>query len=157
MEVRGDFRLIDNQEYQAQLIKEALTKAKPEEKRQYERVLQQKAELTQRIQEIGLAQEALNEKDRDNVLPEKPSTDSQVWNKQTKIAQDAKNKRYREELRAYNAQNTAILNERIKLINEFLEAKATLDALEEKEKWLLLTMAIRSQPNLLNFMQSPDT
>jgi hypothetical protein len=155
--VRGDFRLIDNQEYQAQLIKEALTKAKPEEKRQYERVLQQKAELTQRIQEIGLAQEALNEKDRDNVLPEKPSTDSQVWNKQTKIAQDAKNKRYREELRAYNAQNTAILNERIKLINEFLEAKATLDALEEKEKWLLLTMAIRSQPNLLNFMQSPDT
>jgi hypothetical protein len=155
--VRGDFRLIDNQEYQAQLIKEALTKAKPEEKRQYERILQQKVELTQRIQEIGLVQEALNKKDRDNVLPEKPSTDPQVWSKQSKTAQDAKNERYREELRAYNAQNTAILNERIKLINDFLEAKATLDALEEKEKWLLLTMAIRSQPNLLNFMQSPDT
>ncbi|MCW4030195.1 MAG: hypothetical protein NWE92_11185 [Candidatus Bathyarchaeota archaeon] len=154
MEVRGDFRLIDNQEYQAQLIKEALTKANPEEKRQYDKILQRKAEQTQRMQEIGIAQEALNEKDKNNVLPEKPSADPQVWSKLSKTVQEAKNKLYREELKTYNTQNTDILNERIKLINKFLETKSALDTLEEKEKWLLLTMAIRNQPNLLNFIQS---
>lgn len=154
MEVRGDFRLIDNQEYQNQLIKQALSKANPEEKRQYEKILQQKAEQTQRMQEIGIAQEALNEKDRNNVEPQNPRANPLVWSKQSKTAQEAKNKKYRDELKAYNVQNIAILNERIKLIKEFLEAKAALDVLEEKEKWLLLTMALRNQPNLLNFMQS---
>ena len=41
----------------------------------------------------------------------------------------------------------------MKLMQMLLELKAELDGLEEAEKWLLLSMAIRNQSSLLGFMQ----
>jgi hypothetical protein len=157
--VPGD-KVLDNQEYQAKLLKEVLLKAKPDEKQQYEKILQRKNEISQKMQQISSAQETLNEKDKHNVLPEKPSSTSganlPVWSRQAiKDAADfsAKVKRYSEALEAYHAENAVILKMRMERMQEFLALKAERDGLEEKEKWLLLTIAIRSQPNLLNFMQ----
>jgi Skp family chaperone for outer membrane proteins len=157
LNVQGDVRRIDNGEYRAKLLKEALNRANQQEKQQYTDILHQKQALSAKLQDLSAAHTALNEKDQRNVPPEKPSIDPQVGGRQNKTADyNAKTKRYREELKAYNAQNTAILQERINLIAETLQAKASLDALGEKEKWLLLTMALRSQTNLLNFIQKEE-
>ncbi len=168
----GDFRLIDNQEYHSKLLKEALNRANQEEKQQYAKILQRKSEISKRIEEIYSEQEALNEKDKANALPERPRINylapdrshlgvmskpcgGQQVTKET-AEYYAKSKRYREELRVYGANNSAILNERLKLIQEYLELKVELDDLEEREKWLLLSIALGSQHSLLGYMQSKE-
>ncbi len=106
------------------------------------------------MQEISQQQEALNEREKLNVLQEKPRSSIRTpVSRQAKAAEDnAARKRYREALEVYRAQNFTILMERLKLMSVFLELKAELDGLEETEKWLLLSMAIRNQSSLLGFM-----
>ena len=120
--------------------------------------------------EIGAAQEALNEADKLNVFPQKPSNSRQpdkspnktlglssrdplIRGRQETADYVAKRKQYVDALAAYRTKNSAILSERMKLMQEFLELKSELDALGEMEKWLLLSMAIRNQSSLLGFMQ----
>ena len=43
--------------------------------------------------------------------------------------------------------------ERIKLIEEFLKLLIELWTLEANEKWLLISIALRSQPNLMRFIE----
>ena len=68
-------------------------------------------------------------------------------------AETAVQKRYHEALKAYHNQNATILQERTNLAQQVLAIMAELDGLEEAEKWLLLSMVIRNQSNLLGFMQ----
>jgi hypothetical protein len=116
------------------------------------------------MSEIGAQQEALNESDRINALPEIPRAPEKSpdttrglpkSNRQAKETADyaAKRKRYSEALEVYRSKNAAILAERLKLMQMLLVLKAELDGLGEVEKWLLLSMAIRNQSSLLGFMQ----
>ena len=77
--------------------------------------------------------------------------------RQTKeAAENAAKSRYQEALVAYGTENAAILTERLKLMAEFLTLKAELDEVEEAEKWLLLSAAIRNQSSLLGFIGSDE-
>jgi len=121
------------------------------------------------MQEICLAQDALNEQDKLNVFPEKPrssrapdkapktlglsSRDPLTRSRQETADYVAKRKQYADALGVYRTKNSSILSERIQLMQEFLELKAELDGLGAAEKWLLLSMAIRNQSSLLGFMQ----
>jgi hypothetical protein len=116
------------------------------------------------MQEISSAQDALNEGDKLNVLPERPRAPEKgsdrtrglpSSNRQAKETSDytAKRKRYREALEVYRNKNAVILAERMKLMQMLLVLKAELDGFEAAEKWLLLSMAIRNQSSLLGFMQ----
>jgi hypothetical protein len=146
--------LLDNEDYQAKLIKEALKRANTEEKQQYNRLQQQKAELSQKIATIYGAQEALNQRDQQNISPEKPKiVEYKSMGRQSKESvENIAKKRYQEALRAYGAENAAVLAERLRLMAEFLALKAELDGVGEAEKWLLLSAAIRNQSSLLGFM-----
>ena len=140
-------------------MKEALKRASQEEKQQYAKILQQKSALSLRMQQISTQQEALNARDQLNVFPEKPSGGSIRAPASRQARQETDNanrKHYREALEAYRIENSAILVERIKLVQEFLALKAEFDGLEETEKWLLLSMAIRNQSSLLGFMQDKE-
>ncbi len=151
-------------------MREALKRASHDEKQKYIQILQRKSEISQRLQEICAAQEALNEEDKLNVFPEKPSSsrapdkgpnrtlgrssrDPLARGRQETADYVAKRKQYTDALAVYRTKNSAILSERMKLMQEFLELKAESDALGEAEKWLLLSMAIRNQSSLLGFMQ----
>jgi hypothetical protein len=74
-------------------------------------------------------------------------------NRQVKeVAENVANKHYQEALVAYGTENAAVLTERLNLMAEFLALKAELDEVEEAEKWLLLSAAIKNQSSLLGFM-----
>jgi hypothetical protein len=139
-------------------VKEALKRASSEERQQYAKLLQQKSALAQRMLLLSTQQEALNKRDRLNVLPEKPNYGNRASaSRQARQAADnASGKYYREALEAYRIENSANLAQRIKLVQEFLALKAEFDGLEETEKWLLLSMAIRNQSSLLGFMQNKE-
>ena len=44
-------------------------------------------------------------------------------------------------------------SEQLKIIGEIMKIMIELRSLEEKEKWLLISIVLRSQPNLLNYLQ----
>jgi len=74
-------------------------------------------------------------------------------NHQAKEAtENAAKKHHQEMLVMYGVENAAVLTERLKLMAEFLALKAELDEIEEAEKWLLLSAAIKNQSSLLGFM-----
>jgi hypothetical protein len=129
------------------------------------------------MDEIMHEQEVLSERVKLNRLPERPSTnyhapdkshneitgmsngDSYEWTQQViKETQEynRNTKKYNEELEVYNAKITVIMNERMKLNEEAVALKIEFDGLQEKEKWLLLAIVIKSQPNLLNYMHSKE-
>jgi hypothetical protein len=126
------------------------------------------------MSEISHEQEVLSEREKLNVRPERPSTtynapekshneitgmssrDLHEWTQNVIKETEEYNrnsKRYNEELEVYGAKSIVIIRERMKLMREFLDLKIELDDIEEKEKWLLITIALRSQPNLLNYLQ----
>jgi hypothetical protein len=150
--------LLENEVYHTKLIKEALKRASQEEKLQYAKIQHRKVDISQRITEISSVQDLLSEEARLNVLPEKPRGNLHApLNRQAKeAAQNAESKKYREALEAYRVQNSAVLAERLKLMQQFLDLKAELEGLEETEKWLLLSMAIRNQSSLIGFIQSSE-
>jgi len=81
------------------------------------------------------------------------SRDPLARSRQETADYSVKRKQYTDALVVYRTKNSTILSERMKLMQVFLELKAELDGLEEAEKWLLLSMAIRNQSSLLGFMQ----
>jgi hypothetical protein len=127
-----------------------------DEKQRYAGLLERKTQLSGRMQAICSAQEALSERDRLNVVPQKPAgsgISGGAGRKSRDTADYAVRKRYREALEAYLAENSAVLAERLRLMGEFLAVKAEFDGVEETEKWLLLSMALGNQSSLLGFMQ----
>jgi hypothetical protein len=128
--------LLDKEDYQGRLVKEALKRASIEEKQQYNRLQQRKSELSQKIAAVYGAQEALNQREQQSAPPEKPKiVADKLMNRQVKEAaeNDAK-KHYQETLVAYGAENAAVLTDRLKLMAEFLALKAELDEVKETEK-----------------------
>jgi hypothetical protein len=78
-------------------------------------------------------------------------------NRQAKeAAENAAKKQYQEAVVAYGAENAAVLSERLKLMAKFLALKAESDEVEEAEKWLLLSAAIKNQSSLLGFIGSDE-
>lgn len=168
--VLGAVWLLDDEAYRDKLVKEALKRGSGDERQRYERIQQRKAEILKLIDGISTVQAALNERDRLNIAPQKPNSspaqDKKPANplglprkdpidrsRQEAADYAAKRKQYIEALQAYRAQNSAILSERSKLMQELLQLRAEYANLEDAEKWLLLSMAIRNQSSLLGYMQ----
>lgn len=163
----GEVWLSDSEEYREKLIKEALKRGSGEERQRFSQIQQHKTVIVQRLQEIATAQEALNLREKQNVLPQKPIS-SPLSDKYTKTLglptrsgrsrqeeadSDAKRQQYTAALQAYNAQNIVILSDRLKHMAEYLALQSEYASLEETEKWLLLSMTIKNQSSLLGYMQ----
>lgn len=170
-EVLGAVWLSDGEEYRDRLVKEALKRGSGEERQRFSQIQQRKLAIYMRLQEIASAQETLNLRDNQNVLPEKPSTSrapenntknlglsrpKQPLSRREEADYDAKRQQYISALKVYHAQTSAGMSERLKLMSECLALQSEYASLEEAEKWLLLSMAIKNQSSLLGYIQSSD-
>jgi phage-related minor tail protein len=54
---------------------------------------------------------------------------------------------------AWTSKTLKIMTQQMKIINEIMELMTELCTLETEEKWLLLSIALRSQPNLLKYLE----
>jgi hypothetical protein len=82
-----------------------------------------------------------------------PSRPTLTRSKREEADFDAKHRQYIAALKGYQTQNASLLSERFKLMAEYLALQSAHAALEEEEKWLLLSMAIKNQSSLLGYMQ----
>jgi hypothetical protein len=170
-ELLGEVWLSDGEEYRERLVKEALKRGNGEERQRYSQIQQRKLAIIQRLDELAAAQDALNLRDQQNVLPQKPSSSkapdknaktlglssrNPTRSRQEEADFDAKRQEYTQALQTYHAQNSTTLSERLKLMAEYLALQSEYASLEETEKWLLLSMAIKNQSSLLGYMQGSD-
>jgi Zn-dependent oligopeptidase len=167
-ELLGAVWLSDGEEYRERLVKEALKRGSGEERQRYSQIQQRKLSISVRLQEIAASQDALNLRDQQNVLPHKPSGSkapeknaktlglpnrSPARRRQEEAEFDARRQQYTLALQAYHAQTSIALSERLKIMEEFITLQTEYASLEETEKWLLLSMAIKNQSSLLGYMQ----
>jgi hypothetical protein len=166
-ELLGAVWLSDGEEYRERLVKEALKRGSGDERQRYSQIQQRKSAIVLRLQEIASVQEALNLQDNQNVLPKTPGngglaeksaktlgfpTRDPNRRRKDESETDAKRLQYVSALQAYHVQNSALLTERLKLLGEYLALQTEYASLEESEKWLLLSMAIKNQSSLLGYI-----
>jgi hypothetical protein len=65
----------------------------------------------------------------------------------------AANRKYSKDSFDWISENIAICTEMTKITGEIFESVIELWNLSEEEKWLLLSIVLRSQPNLLKYLQ----
>jgi len=162
-----------DKETKRELLRNVLRRTNKEERQKYDSIVERQNAIAERMQEIGLEIDVLSERDKLNKFPEKEFTyfhapdkthdeimgmssgELHEWCEQIKRESSEYNagcKRYNEGFDVWFAKTTVISNEKMKLIDESVTLKKEFDSLEDKEKWLLLSIALRSQPNLLKYV-----
>jgi hypothetical protein len=156
-----------------ELREEVLRRAKPKEKQEYAAIIERQIAIAQRMKDMQLETKVLEERDRNNEYPKEMASTYQAPDKSHKEIMEMSNgefhewcqqihrdasefnaeaERWNERFAVWNARNTVISNERWKLMGEAADLRNEFDSLKEEEKWLLLSIALRSQPNLLKYM-----
>jgi len=162
----------DNSEKHRELLKEVLKRANKNERQEYDEISDRQDTIIERIQEIFAEQEQLSERSRKNEYPKTVNTEyslksseelmkmtseeTRLWSEQVD-REIEENKRKREDWNGrfdkWLAESSATISRQIELTKETIKLMTKLLALENKEKWLLLSIALRSQPNLLKYLQ----
>ena len=162
----------DSFEKQKELLKEVLKRATKKEKQEYDKISDQQDAIIYRRQKIQSEFEKLSERTGSNEYPRTADTkytlkspeelmrmtseESRLWREQIdrEIEENRrKTKDWAEKFDKWLAENSAINSRQMELIDESVEIILEMLALERKEKWLLLSIALRSQPNLLKYLQ----
>lgn len=156
-----------NEKSRKELLREVVRRARKEEKQQYLTIVHRQCAIAERMLEIKKEIEILQERSKPNRYPEinqvhiidKPYDEMS----RGEFEEFIQNKRFIEEnnnwrarLNLWNIEDNMIFQKKMKLIDESLELKEEFYTLEDKEKWLLLSIALRSQPNLLKYLEMGD-
>ncbi len=162
----------DNSEKHRELLKEVLRRANKTEKQEYDEISDRQDTIIDRIQEIYAEQEQLSERSSKNEYPKTADTkytrkspeelmrmtseETRLWSEQVdREIEENKRKRedWDEKFDKWLAESLATIKRQIELTKEKIRLMTELLILENKEKWLLLSIALRSQPNLLKYLQ----
>jgi hypothetical protein len=149
---------------QRTILKEVVRRASKEENQQHIAIVERQCAIVERLDEIKKEVEFLQEKRKQNKYPEfnrvhitdKPYSEMSRAEFEEFIQQC---KRFNEEAENWRAkhgswsiEDDTIFQKKLKLIDESFELKEEFYALKEKEKWLMLSIVLRSQPNLLKYL-----
>lgn len=149
-----------NEKNPKELLKEAVRRANKKEKQEYEQISNRRTAITERVRAILNEYEELSEESERNKCPEStPIPDGkrivampmEEFNKWVENA-----KRELHESSVWSRKTFSIMTKQMALIKELLELSTERLSLERKEKWLLLSVALRSQPNLLKYIENGD-
>jgi hypothetical protein len=150
--------MIVDEKLRSQLLKEALGRANKLEKQEYEKI--NKREKAIAVNDVALAKKykELTERNKRNECP-KETPESRNQKPASEMSMEefnqymAANRKYSKDSFDWINENMTICTEMVKIINEILESVIDLWNLTEEEKWLLLSIVLRSQPNLLKYLK----
>jgi hypothetical protein len=151
--------VVDNQTNNKKILKEILSRAKKEEKQAYNILSNKQLAVFDSFSELVRVYSKISDTrdmdlcPKDPILGDKPVTEMSIpefsdymsrWNN------------YLIEYFKWSGRNISATNEQIAVIGDFIKELMNLINYEAEEKWLLLSIAIRSQPNLLNYIQRKE-
>ena len=159
------------------LLKEVLARANREQKQEYRVILSRQIEIAKRLQEIQLEIKVLKERERNNEYPKTDDnsyhapdkTHGEImdmsngelheWSEQIKketTEYTTGSGRWNEKMEIWRAKDNVIFDEKLKLFDESIKLNKEFYNIGEEEKWLLLSIALRSQPTLMKYMTNRD-
>jgi hypothetical protein len=150
--------MIVDEKLRSQLLKEALGRANKLEKQEYEKINKRQSAIA--VNDVALMKkwDELNERSKRNECP-KETTESRNQKPASEMSMEEfnhymdANRKYSKDSFDWISENTAICTEIIKITTEIFESVIELWNLTKEEKWLLLSIVLRSQPNLLKYIK----
>jgi len=146
-----------SEETREKMLKEALRRANKKEREEHEQISNKKTAIIERIVALIEEYKELSEKSEKDKCPEdtapqnkKPANEMSAEEFNEWMAQSRKESR---ESFEWSSRTLDVLKKQMVLIRELMELSVELCVLEREEKWLLLSVALRSQPNLLRFIE----
>lgn len=139
------------------LLKEVLARANKQEKQDYEKIKDKKSAVAKLVIELQTKLHELVERDRRN---EYPKDSAYKCNKSVvEMTMDEFNEymkhtsSHSEEHFKWVSESISIVTQYAEMMSEFLDLEIELKNLSYEEKWLLLSIALKSQPNLLKYLK----
>jgi hypothetical protein len=139
------------------LLKEVLARANKQEKQDYEKIKDKKNAAYKLVTESRTKLHELAERDRRN---EYPKDTAYKCNKSVaEMTMDEFNEymkhtsSHSEEHFKWTRESISIMTRHAEIMSEFLNSAIELSNLSYEEKWLLLSIALKSQPNLLKYLK----
>jgi hypothetical protein len=139
------------------LLKEVLTRANKQEKQDYEKIRVKKSAASKLVSELRTNLLELAERQRSNEYPK----DSEYNNNKSvvEMTMDEFNDYMKhssshfEERFKWANERVAIITEQTEILTKFLGSEIELNNLGYEEKWLLVSVALRSQPSLMKYLK----
>ena len=141
-----------------QLKKEVLRRANKQEKQEHENISKRQSVIAEKDVALVKKWDALSERSKRNEYP-KETAESKNHKHVSEMTMDefnnymAANRKYTDASFACSTESMQINSERLDVLKEVMESIIELWNLGDEEKWLLLSIALRSQPNLLKYTQ----
>jgi hypothetical protein len=154
-----ELKVISNEEKNIKLLKEVIDRASKEEKQAYEILNSKQILLIDSFSALISDWTKITESKKGNECPKDPTLHDKPVN-------DMSNTEFSEHMRRWNKHvidfftwsNSCISTntEQIGIIGDLAKILFELFVLETEEKWLMLSIAIRSQPSLLKYIQRKE-
>jgi hypothetical protein len=139
------------------LLKEVLVRATKEEKLEHEKIMKKRNVLSKLAIELQSKWHELLEREKRNEYPK------DIAYKQNKSIVEMTMDEFNEFMTQTNSQfeghfkwaneNIAIVTECVEVLQKLLESQIELKNACYEEKWLLLSIALKSQPSLLKYLE----
>ena len=152
--------MVESQENNKKILKEVLNRANKEEKQTYNTLSNKQLALLDTISELIRAYSKISDTKNIDLCPKDPTLGDKPVAEMSNAEFSGYMRRWNNYLVEYfkwSNRNISATTEQITLIGEFIKVLMNLVSYEAEEKWLLLSIAIRSQPNLLTYLQKEGT
>jgi hypothetical protein len=138
------------------LLKEALTRANKKEKQEYENILKKQIVLGERFDTVMKEWQDIRDKQKHKYGPQEPQKSQKSTEEMStdEFMQEMKaNNKYFHDCLHWNTEQITTNTEQIGKVSQLVELITEFIALENEAKWLLLSIALRTQPNLLKYIR----
>jgi hypothetical protein len=150
--------MIVNEKLRFQLLKDVLGRANKLEKQEYENITKRQKAIA--VNDVALVKKwnELAERGKRNECP-RETTESKNHRPISEMSMEefdqymAANRKYSKESFDWTSESIRICTEMTKITREIFESVIELWNLTKEEKWLLLSIVLRSQPNLLKYLK----
>jgi len=138
-----------------ELVKEAVKRANKKEKQEWESNFKRRLEIDKRVKEIWSEIKRLDQREEENKMPERRCLKENEIYTMSNEELESYNKMLEEHNKKFSIwseKSNLISSEKMKLYDESTKLIKEFNSLEYEEKWILLSIVLRSQPTLMKYI-----
>ncbi len=148
--------MVESQTSNKKILKEVLSRANKEEKQAYNTLSNKQLAVVDSVSDLIQTFGRINDTKNMDLCPKDPTLGDKPVTEMSNVEFSGYMRRWNDYIVEYfkwSNRNISATTEQIAVIGEFIKVLMNLISNEAEEKWLLLSIAVRSQPNLLTYIQ----
>jgi hypothetical protein len=138
-----------------ELVKEAVKRANKKEKQEWESNFKRRLEIGKRVKEIWSEIKRLDQREEENKMPERRYLkENEIYTMSNEELESFNRmlEEHNKKFSIWSEKSNLISSEKMKLYDESTKLVKEFNSLEYEEKWLLLSIVLRSQPTLMKYI-----